>query len=130
MTQKAILQTPRARVKFLGSAKSGTHHAWMMRLTSFALLPLTIAFVLIVLSLGGRDFESARVLLGSPCPAILMLLFIGVGAYHMTLGMQVIIEDYVQDERLKQLAVMANTCFGLLIGIASVYAVLRLSFAP
>jgi succinate dehydrogenase / fumarate reductase membrane anchor subunit len=130
MSEKAILQTPRARVKFLGSAKSGTHHAWMMRLTSFALLPLTIAFILIVLSLAGRDFQSARVLLGSPCPAILMLLFIGVGAYHMTLGMQIIIEDYVHTERLKQLAVMANTCFGLLIGIASVYAVLRLSFAP
>ena len=130
MSEKAILQTPRARVKFLGSAKSGTHHAWMMRLTSFALLPLTIAFILIVLSLAGRDFENARILLGSPCPAIILLLFIGVGAYHMTLGMQIIIEDYVHTERLEQLAVMANTCFGLLIGIASVYAVLRLSFAP
>lgn len=130
MSQKATLQTPRARVNFLGSAKSGTHHAWMMRLTSFALLPLTIAFILIALSLVGRDYQSARVLLGSPCPAILMLLFVGVGAYHMVLGMQVIIEDYVHSERAKHLAVMANSCFGLLVGIASIYAVLRLSFAP
>ena len=130
MTQKATLQTPRARVKFLGSAKSGTHHAWMMRLTSFALLPLTIAFVLILLSLAGRDFQSARILLGSPLPGILLLLFIGVGAYHMVQGMQVIIEDYVHGEHTKHVALMANTCFGLLIGAALIYAVLRLSFAP
>jgi succinate dehydrogenase / fumarate reductase membrane anchor subunit len=128
MTQKASLQTPRARVKYLGSAKSGTHHAWLMRLTSFALLPLTIAFILIVLSLPGRDLQSARLLLGSPCPAILMLLFIAVGAYHMVLGMQVIIEDYVHSEHPKQLALMANICFGLVVAAASIYAVLRLSF--
>jgi succinate dehydrogenase / fumarate reductase, membrane anchor subunit len=128
MSQKATLQTPRARVKYLGSAKSGTHHAWMMRLTSFALLPLTIAFILIVLSLPGRDFQSARILLGSPCPAILMLLFVGVGVYHMTLGMQTIIEDYVHGAHAKHLAFMANVCFGLVMGAALFYAVLRLSF--
>ncbi|WP_296714807.1 succinate dehydrogenase, hydrophobic membrane anchor protein [Rhodoblastus sp.] len=128
MAQKSTLLTPRARVSFLGSAKSGTHHAWLMRLTSFALLPLTIAFILIVLSLPGRDFQSARILLGSPCPAILLLLFVSVGIYHMTLGMQVIIEDYIHGAHAKHLALMANTCFGLVLGAASVYAVLRLSF--
>jgi succinate dehydrogenase / fumarate reductase, membrane anchor subunit len=125
---KATLQTPRARVNYLGSAKSGTHHAWMMRLTSFALLPLTIAFLLIVLSLAGRDYQSARILLGSPCPAILMLLFVGVGVYHMTLGMQVVIEDYIHGTHAKHLALMANTCFGLVTGAALIYAILRLSF--
>ncbi|WP_374545375.1 succinate dehydrogenase, hydrophobic membrane anchor protein [Rhodoblastus sp.] len=128
MSQKSTLQTPRARVSHLGSAKSGTHHAWLMRLTSFALLPLTIAFILIVLSLPGRDYQSARILLGSPCPAILLLLFVGVGIYHMTLGMQVIIEDYIHAEHPKHLALMANICFGLVLGAASIYAVLRLSF--
>jgi succinate dehydrogenase / fumarate reductase membrane anchor subunit len=128
MSQKATLQTPRARVKHLGSAKSGTHHAWLMRLTSFALLPLTIAFILIVLSLPGRDFQSARILLGSPCPAILLLLFVGVGIYHMTLGMQTIIEDYIPGGHSRHLALMANLCFGLVMGAALVYAVLRLSF--
>jgi succinate dehydrogenase / fumarate reductase membrane anchor subunit len=128
MTDKATLQTPRARVDYLGSAKSGTQHAWRMRLTSFALLPLTIAFIVIVVSLAGRDFEGARALLGSPCPAILMILFIGAGVWHMMLGMQVIIEDYVQGEHVKQLALMGNFCFSALIAIATVFAVLRLSF--
>ncbi len=128
MTQQAKLQTPRARVNYLGSAKSGTQHAWRMRLTAFALLPLTIAFVIILLSLVGRDFESARALLGSPFPAILMLLFIGAGAWHMMLGMQVIIEDYVHHEHIKMLALMANACFSAVVALAAVYAVLRLSF--
>jgi succinate dehydrogenase / fumarate reductase membrane anchor subunit len=122
------LQTPRARVKFLGSAKSGTLHAWRIRLTSFALLPLTFAFVVILVMLVGRDYDSARALLGSPCPAILLILFIGAGVWHMALGMQTIIEDYIHGEHPKSLALMANACFSVLIAIASVYAVLRLSF--
>ncbi len=128
MTQQTKLQTPRARISYLGSAKSGTRHAWRLRLTSFALLPLTIAFVIILLSLVGRDFESARHLLASPFPAILMLLFIGAGAWHMMLGMQVIIEDYVHHEHLKVLALMANACFSAAVALAAVYAVLRVSF--
>ncbi len=128
MTQQTKLQTPRAQVDHLGSAKSGTLHAWRMRLTSFALLPLTLAFVLILLSLAGRDFESARALVASPCPAILMILFIVAGAWHMMLGMQIIIEDYVHHEHAKQLALMANFCFSAVVGLAAVYAVLRISF--
>jgi len=128
MSQKASLQTPRARVRYLGSAKSGTMHAWRMRLTSFALAPLTIAFVLILLSLIGRDYEHAKALLGSAGPAILLILFIGAGAWHMMLGMQTIIEDYVHSEHLKSLALMSNTLFSAALGLSCIYAVLRLSF--
>jgi succinate dehydrogenase / fumarate reductase membrane anchor subunit len=128
MTQQAKLQTPRARVSHLGSAKSGTLQAWRMRLTAFALLPLTLAFVIILLSLAGRDFESARALIASPCPAILMILFVVAGAWHMMMGMQAIIEDYVHHEHAKQLALMGNFCFSAVVGLAAVYAVLRISF--
>jgi succinate dehydrogenase / fumarate reductase, membrane anchor subunit len=130
MSDKATLLTPRARVSHLGSAKSGTLHAWRLRLTSFALLPLTIAFVLILLSLSGRDYESARALLGSPCPAIIMMLFVGAGVVHMGLGMQTIIEDYVHGHHPKSLALMANACFSALVGVAAIFAILRLSFTP
>ena len=97
-------------------------HAWRMRLTSFALLPLTIAFVVIVVSLAGRDFESARASARLALPAILLLLFVGVGIWHMTLGMQVVIEDYVHGEHAKHLALMANVCFGRVIGVALIYS--------
>jgi succinate dehydrogenase / fumarate reductase membrane anchor subunit len=128
MTRQTKLQTPRAAVSHLGSAKSGTLHAWRQRLTSFALLPLTIAFVAILVSLAGRDFESARALLGSPCPAILLILFLAAGAWHMALGMQVVIEDYIPGEHAKALALMTSALFSAVIGLAGIYAVLRMSF--
>ena len=128
MTRQTRLQTPRAAVQRLGSARSGTLHAWRLRLTSFALAPLTIAFVAILVSLVGRDFESARALLGSPFPALLLILFIGAGAWHMAIGLQVVIEDYIPDEHWKALASMANALFSVVVGLASVYAVLRMSF--
>ena len=92
------LRTPLARVRGLGSAKSGTEHFWRQRLTAVANVPLTIAFVVIVVSLLGRIHAAAQQILGSPLVAILMLLFIGSVTYHMRIGMQVIIEDYVHDE--------------------------------
>lgn len=128
MTAKASQQTPRARVSHFGSARSGTKHAWRTRLTAFALLPLTIAFIVILLSLVGRDYESARAFLGAPLPAIVLILFVGAGAWHMSMGMQVIIEDYVHSEHLKMLALMANACFSAAVGLSAIYGVLSLSF--
>ena len=122
------MRTSIRQVRYLGSAKSGTHHAWHMRLTSFALLPLTIAFVWIVLTLVGKDYNAVRLALGSPAIAITMLLFILAGVYHMMLGMQTIIEDYIHSEPAKMISLMANTFFSICVGLACVYAVLRLSF--
>jgi succinate dehydrogenase / fumarate reductase membrane anchor subunit len=122
------MRTTVRQVRFLGSARSGTHDARRMRLTSFALVPLTIAFVWIVLSLVGKDYNSVRAALGSPGVAILMLLFLLAGVYHMFLGMQTIIEDYVHSEPAKGATLMANSFFSICVGLACVYAVLRLSF--
>ena len=123
------LRTPFSRVSYLGSARSGTRHAWHMRVTAVALLPLTIAFVWIILSLVGKDFATVRAALGSPAPAILLLLFLLAGIYHMMLGMQVIIEDYVHGELAKIWCLKLNLFFSGAIGLSCVYAVLRLSFA-
>jgi succinate dehydrogenase / fumarate reductase membrane anchor subunit len=117
-----------SRVRFLGSAKSGTADAWYMRITSVALVPLSIAFVAIVLSLLGKDYAAVRAELGHPLPAILMLLFILSGVFHMKLGMQSIIDDYVHAAQLKEGALIANLLFSVCIGLACIYAVLKLSF--
>ena len=122
------MRTPLARVRGLGSARSGTGHFWHQRLTAIANVPLTIAFVLILVSLLGRSHAAVVQILGSPLVAIVMLLFIGSIAYHMKLGMQVIIEDYVHDEKWKFAAVIANIFFALAVGLAAVYAILKLSF--
>ena len=122
------LRTPLARVRGLGSAKSGTEDFWGLRVTAVAAIPLTIAFVLIVVSLLGRNHAAAQQILGTPLVAIVILLFIGAGTYHMRIGMQVIIEDYVHDEIWKLVTLMANTFFSFAVGLAAVFAVLKLSF--
>ena len=123
------LQTPSKKIRYLGSAKSGVGAARAMHLTSVALIPLTIAFVWILVGLIHKDFAGVRATLHQPFPAIVLLLFIGAGIYHMKLGMQVIIDDYVHDHHMKDWALMANLFFCVAIGLACIYSLLKVSFA-
>lgn len=122
------MSTPLARVRGLGAAKTGTEHFWRQRLTAVANVPLTIAFVLIVVTLLGRNHAGAAQILGSPLVAIVMLLFIASITTHMRIGMQVIIEDYVHDEPVRLAMIMLNTFFTLAVALASAYGILKLSF--
>ena len=122
------MSTPLARVRGLGAAKAGTEHFWRQRLTAVANVPLTIAFVLIVVSLLSRNHAGAAQILGSPLVAIVMLLFILSITTHMRIGMQVIIEDYVHGEGAKLLFLIANTFFAIAIALASAFALLMLCF--
>ncbi|MGN6096555.1 MAG: succinate dehydrogenase, hydrophobic membrane anchor protein [Bosea sp. (in: a-proteobacteria)] len=128
MQSNSSMRTPLGRVRGLGSAKSGTGHFWLQRLTAVANVILTVILVFVVVALVGKPYPAAMALLTQPCVAILMLLFILSACVHMRIGMQVIIEDYVHEEGVKILAVMANTFFAIAVGAASVYAVLKLSF--
>ena len=116
------------RVRYLGSARSGTTHNWHMRLTSLALVPLTVGFVWLVVSMVGRPYAEVYGVLSRPLPALLLLGFILSGVYHMQLGMRTIIEDYVHGEHVKDWCLAANLFFSAAVGMACVYAVLRLSF--
>jgi succinate dehydrogenase / fumarate reductase membrane anchor subunit len=122
------IQTPLGRVRYLGSAKSGTKHFWHQRLTAVAMIPLTIAVVIIIVGLLGRNQAAVVQILGSTFVAITMLLFAVTSIYHMWLGMQVIVEDYVHDEMLKYITLMGNTFFCVAVGLTAVFAILKLSF--
>jgi len=122
------LRTPLARVRGLGSARSGTELFWRQRLTAVANVPLTIAFVLIVVSLLGRNHAAAQQILGSPLVAIVTLLFIGSITYHMRIGMQIVIEDYVHGEIAKPAPLMLNTFFTVAVSLTAAYAIFKLSF--
>jgi len=122
------MRTPLRRVRGLGAGHSGTTTFWHQRLTSIAGVPLTIAVIIIAVALLGRNQAYAREILGSPPVAIIMLLFILNTAYHMWIGLQEIIVDYVHDEKLKILCVVANVFFVFITGFASAFAILKLSF--
>jgi succinate dehydrogenase membrane anchor subunit len=122
------MRTPLHRVLGLGSSHEGTMHFWRQRLTALANIPLTIAFVIIVISIAGRPYGEVVDVLSSPIIAIilaLMMLSIGV---HMRLGMQVVIEDYVHGEAAKVGCLIANTFFTLAIGATAAFSVLKLGF--
>ncbi len=121
-------RTPLARVRGRGAARSGTHEFWLQRMTSLASIPLTIIAVIIVISLLGRNQAAVAQILGSPLVAIIMLLFIASTVSHMRIGMQEIVEDYVQDDSAKFTLLMGNTFFCWAVGLIAAYAVLKLSF--
>ena len=122
------MRTPLARVRGLGASRTGTEHFWWQRLTAVANVPLTIAAVVIIISLLGRNHAATAQILGSPLIAILLLLFILSVCSHMRIGMQVIIEDYVHDEKSKIALIMLNVFYVFAVGLASIYAILKLSF--
>ena len=118
------IQTPLARVRHLGSAKEGSDHWWWQRLTALLLVPLSLWFVASIwwLVIGGATYKAFQDWLSGPVAAILMLLFIGMMFYHLKLGLQVVIEDYVHTKAVKwTFLVMIN--LGCLIGaIAAIYS--------
>ncbi len=126
--ERSEMRTPMAKVRFLGAARSGTRHFWHQRLTSVALIPLTIAGFVVVLGLMGRNHAAVVQILGSTAVAVGLLLFVLVSVYHMWLGMQVIIEDYVHEELTKIAMLMGNTFFSCAAGITAVFAIFKLSF--
>jgi succinate dehydrogenase / fumarate reductase, membrane anchor subunit len=122
------MRTPMGRVRGLGTAHSGTGAFWHQRITSVAAIPLTIALFVIGISLLGRSPAGVAQILGSPIVAIIMLLFVFNTTYHMWIGLQEIIVDYVHEEKLKLAALMANMFFCFAAALACVFAILKLSF--
>jgi succinate dehydrogenase / fumarate reductase membrane anchor subunit len=121
------MRTPLGRVRGLGSAGTGTGHFWAQRVTSVAAIPLTVGFLVIVAVLVGRSHATTVQTLGSPLVALTMILFVATTVYHMWIGMQVIIEDYVNDPLRKAIIAMVNTFFSCVVALASIVAILKLS---
>lgn len=127
-TNRSSLTTPLKRVRGLGAARSGTDHFWRQRITALAQIPLTLAFVVVLLSIVGKGHAEVVAIVSQPLVAILMLLFVVTGMVHMKIGMQVIIEDYIHEELPKVLLLALNTFFAIGVGVACVFAILKLSF--
>jgi succinate dehydrogenase / fumarate reductase, membrane anchor subunit len=121
------MRTPLGRVRNLGAAHSGTSDFWRQRITGVAMTLLMIPVIVIVMMLLGRNQAGAAQILGSLPIAVILLLFILASAWHMKIGMQVVIEDYIHNEKLKLVSIMLNNFFSFAVALASTYAILKLS---
>ena len=121
------MRTPLARVRSLGSSHSGTSDFWRQRLTAVAMTVLIVPVIVVVLMLIPSNQAGAKQIFSSVPIAIILLLFIVASTWHMKIGMQVVIEDYVHNEKVKLASVMANNFFCIAVALASIYAILKLS---
>jgi len=122
-------RTPLGRVRGLGSAKDGTGHWWMQRLTALALVPITVWFVISVIGMAGASYAEFSAWLASPLVAGLFLILIAATFYHAVLGLQVVVEDYLHNEGVKIATLLTIKALGVLLGLTAALSVLRLLFA-
>jgi succinate dehydrogenase / fumarate reductase membrane anchor subunit len=123
------MRTPLARVKGLGAAGHGAEHWWLHRMTAVSNIPLVISFVIIVAALAGATYEQALAIVSHPLVALLLILGVISVTNHMRLGMQIPIEDYVHDKGWKLIALVANSFYSVLIAVACLWALLKVSFS-
>ncbi len=122
------MRTPLKTIRYLGSAKDGTSHFWQQRLTAVANVPLVIGFVILVIMLSGATHAEFVATAGSPLGAVFLIAAVLSVTWHMRLGMQVVIEDYIHSEGLKIVLILGNTFFTAAIALVSVFSILKLSF--
>jgi succinate dehydrogenase / fumarate reductase membrane anchor subunit len=123
------MRSPLGRVLGLGSAKEGVEHWWMQRITAIALVPLVFWFVVVAIELVGADRAVLVAWVRNPIPAMLLILLIVALFYHMALGLQVVIEDYVHSEGWKLGTIIAMRLLCILFVVRGILAVLQLAFA-
>jgi succinate dehydrogenase / fumarate reductase membrane anchor subunit len=121
------MRTPLGRVRYLGASHSGTGDFWRQRLTAVAMTLLIIPLLVIIMMLIGRNHAGAVQIIGSLPIAVILILFIIASTWHMKIGMQVVIEDYVHSEKLKLASIMANNFFSFAVALASIYAIFKVS---
>ncbi|BDA86635.1 succinate dehydrogenase, hydrophobic membrane anchor protein [Aureimonas sp. SA4125] len=121
------MRTDLGRVRGLGSAKEGTGHFWLQRLTGIANAILITAFVVLLVTLHDKAYVDVRLAFGNPLVGLIMALVVISVAVHMRLGMQTILEDYVHGPSRVPLQIL-NTFFAVLVAGASLFAIAKLSF--
>jgi len=122
------LRSPLGKVLGTGSARSGTARWWAERLTSVALIPLTLWFFFSLLLLPSLDYSTMRAWMAVPMSGFLCALLVVVLAYHAYLGTSVVVEDYVHSHGPKLLLLLSLQFLFVLTGGAAAFAILRIAF--
>jgi succinate dehydrogenase / fumarate reductase membrane anchor subunit len=121
-----IMRSPLGRARGLGSAKAGATHWWMQRLTSLALVPLTLWFLCAMIGMLGASRDDVVFWMSGPLPIVLMIALVIATFHHLQAGLQVVIEDYVHDDRLRIGSILLVKGLSLLLALACIISVLRL----
>ena len=120
-------QTQLGRVRGLGAAKAGAHHWWAQRVTAVALIPLTLWFVVSVLSLAGHPQPDVAHWISHPLVAVLLIALILASFHHAQLGLQAVMEDYIHDEGQRLIWILVMKAVVYLLGLAALLSVLKLA---
>jgi succinate dehydrogenase / fumarate reductase membrane anchor subunit len=126
-TGRASMRSGLGRVRGLGSARDGVSHWWMQRLAAVALVPLTLWFVFSVATLRGASQADVQAWIASPFVTVLLLLVVVATFLHLAMGLQTVIEDYIRDGVVKLAVLLAVKWACVLLGLASVLAILRIA---
>jgi succinate dehydrogenase membrane anchor subunit len=124
--QVDIMRSPLGRARGLGTAKAGAAHWWAQRLTSIALLPLTLWFLCAAVRMIGATRDDLVFWMAGPLQIVLMIALVIATFHHLQLGLQVVIEDYVNNDRLRIGSIMLVKGLSLLLALACIVSVLRL----
>ena len=128
MAREARIRTPLARVRGLGASKSGTEDFWNIRLTSIALVPLTVWFVVSLLTLPSLGYGTLVAWMSQSWTALLLILLVLTAAWHSQLGVRVVVEDYVHGTGARTLTLVMLGFAHVLLAAAGVFAVLKVAF--
>jgi succinate dehydrogenase / fumarate reductase membrane anchor subunit len=123
-----VMRSQLGRVRGLGSAKKGSGEWWTQRLNSIALVPLTLWFVISIIRLAGLPHAAMVHWAGQPVNSVLLICLVLATFQHMALGLQVVIEDYIHEEKVKLVSLLAMKGVTALLALASAMAVLKLAF--
>lgn len=124
----------RVRRSQLGRAKGagaggGVHHWWVERVTALALIPLTFWFIYAMWQLVGAPYERVAAWGKNPFNTALLLALVVITFHHMQLGVQVILEDYVDDVRLRRVLILSVQAAAFFLGLLSVVSAIKLAVA-
>ena len=123
-----VMRSQLGRARGMGSAKSGTHHWWVERATAVALIPLTLWFVYAVIRLAGHPQPFVQHWVARPVNTVLLLALVAMTFHHMQLGLQVVMEDYIENKKWQSAAILLNKAVAAFLGLLCAVSILRMAF--
>ena len=123
-----VMRSYLSRARGMGAAGSGIHHWWAERVTAIALVPLTIWFIYAVLHLLGAPQVAVHRFVANPVNTVLLLAMVTMTFHHMQLGLQVVMEDYIDSQKWQAIAILLNKALALILGLLCAVSILRMAF--